>query len=363
MQEEIKVIVDDFIFENPFLIDYMDENPYRFGTFHSKVFVKREYDLLQSVWLAFASRKNKYDLTFKGIEQELNIKVKLSGYLTRAKNNIGIKTLQNFKIYIQKYLKNEILTFHDINKIRIYKEAINQINEYIVDRKLKLSLPVLSSSYGYDSELWEDPQVKAYHIISLLVRDLGFDLVDFNPFDPQIFERGPTSSGNNFQRHHISIVEKMLLTIKRLILTDNRNHNTLNQFSRNQAGINEQQSLIDGMRELIRMKGTVSEKDIIQVFKGKFFGGKLISDRWVKDNKINFNIFLREFNLRKKMLEAGDIEGLIKRISVPAYKRFYQRATEIINAYLLIDGEVDQSRISRLFSSNDVNFLKKYFKI
>ena len=365
LQNLISQTIENFIFSNPYDIFYVNEWPHRFGTHQYKEFLKLEYNTIRSIWLSFVNYKGPLSLkkiSYKQIMKEWNLGVEFTDYLTRGKKGIGIKNIYIIKAKILGYLDAEMASSRDIQKIQVYRDTISQINEYIIQRNLKLAAPRIGRSKAYDS-LFENVEVKAYHVISLLVRDLGFDLLDFNPFDPDIFKRGKTATGNNFQRHHMSLIEKMLLHIKRLILTDNRNHNTLNRFAGTESGIREQQSLIDGMRELIEMEGPINADDIIRVFEGKMFGGKLISERWIQDNNLDFVGFLNEFNIRKQLLMAGDIEGLIKRISEPAYTRFYNKAMNIFESFLLIDGEIEQVRIERLFSQNDIEFIRRYFKI
>ena len=181
---------------------------------------------------------------------------------------------------------------------------------------------------------WSEEHVKGYHIIRLLKRNLGFDLLSFTTLDKESFDRA--NSNNKFQRHHFrnSFFRKLSSYVQDLILTDAKHHVQYEEYSEAQILV-----IMDGFDRMMNMKGSgrdkngnpiITKEDVIRIFKGNEWvllgpdgnSGKDGTQGWFFNEK-GFDQMLTEFNKRKSNLINKGLDQFLIDEYDTVYERFY----------------------------------------
>lgn len=204
----------------------------------------------------------------------------------------------------------------------IYEHAKKLITDYM--KEYEIDRP----------QNWNEEYVKGYHIISLLRRNLGFDLLSFTTLNKDSFVN--TISKNKFIRHHFrnNFFRTLSEYVQDLILTDGNHHRTYEQYSEAQMLV-----IINGFDKMMEMKGTgrdkdgsplITKQDVIDIFKGDEWvllgpdgeGGK-DGDQGSFFTKRGFDRMLNDFNKRKSNLINNGLDQFIIDEYDTVYERFY----------------------------------------
>ncbi|MFW9987640.1 MAG: hypothetical protein ACFFC3_03210 [Candidatus Odinarchaeota archaeon] len=204
----------------------------------------------------------------------------------------------------------------------------------------------------------------AYHVISMLCRDLGFDPLTFQPLNPQLFD-GDRNTGL-FARHHPDIRRKFSVYLQDLFLVDNIQHRHYDS----QISLEDQKTLVKIIQDLIQSDGSGSNKEILakdveKSFKDNFGDPKTV--KYYLDNYWNwqsrdFQDNLEDFNERRKLIKSSQYEEFIRDEYNDAYQRFFNDAMGILNSLTELS-DFKGYRLSRIFSISDIDYLKRVFNI
>ena len=271
-------------------------------------------------------------------------------------------------------------SFGECFSLKTFRKMISTLEGYI--KKDKSATPRSNPKYGFFSRLtlaqrqekyensknviraymkefimeysrnWNQEYVEAFHVIKLLKRNLGFDLLSFTTLDKDSFIK--TNSRNKFQRHHFrnDFFRKLSNYVQDLILTDGNNHRKYEDYSEAQMLV-----IMNGFDEMMTMEGTgrdkdgnpmISKQDVIKIFTETFPGNEWVlygpkgkdglrtggenKDQGWFFSKEGFDGMLRVFNDRKnKLINEGLDRFLIDEYGT-VYERFYlnfPRSTDI----------------------------------
>lgn len=171
---------------------------------------------------------------------------------------------------------------------------------------------------------WDNENLKAYHIMKILKRNLGFDIRSFTTLDKSIFKK---DSRIKFQRHHFrnDFFKKLSNYVQDIILTDSRNHQKYESYSEEEILV-----ILGGFNRMMNIKGTITKADVINIFKGKEWvlngrggnGGEGGKSGWFFSDK-KFDKRLAEFNDRKDLLKNKGLDQFIIDEYDTVYERFY----------------------------------------
>lgn len=330
LKNEVESVINEFIYKNPYEVQYINENPTRgrgrFIKTYNKDFLQPENELISSVWKFFAVYKDNPLLTFNDLMRKDFVKSHLSKILSAGTKNIGKSALKNLGVILVNAYREAISGTHVNNKIqisqeeklRVYENAFNQLFKYAKARKINL-FKTIKADY---ENLFYDPRVVASHNVLLFARQLGFDLLTFTPLDDKIYTIQKLASGYNFalfRRHHTTKNNKMSLFLQELLASDASMHNTYEKI--------DTPSLIRAYNELIMKDGVLTEKDIEEAFTK--YGFKDAYDTFLKTSS-EFGENLRKFNDRKRIFKKDGLEAFfesdqIKKKYPSLYGRFYEK--------------------------------------
>ncbi|MFW9881094.1 MAG: hypothetical protein ACFFG0_49155 [Candidatus Thorarchaeota archaeon] len=269
LKDKVEDVIYNWMFSNPseYSYPYVTDSPYRFGRLQQKSFLRLEYELMQALTHAVSAHKDTETMDFTNVLNELGIaKSTMDDLLTIGSRSAKIRDLIRAKSTIVSYILDGTMTEE---KLQYYDHAINKIDDYLATRHLRLFDEKTISKRGYDKKLWEDDKIKAYHIISLLCRDLGFDPLTFRPLDPLLFDKDPHTG--LFARHHPDVRRKFSVYLQDLLLTD---YSTHRQYDSN-IPLKDQRILMEIIQNLIQNDGTgpnkeITAKDVENVFFSNF---------------------------------------------------------------------------------------------
>jgi len=326
----------------------------------SKSFLRLEYELMQALTHAVSAYNDRDSTPFSVVLDELHISTRsMETLLTSGDFSANVRDLLRAKTTIVSYILDRSMTEQ---KLQYYDRALNKIDEYLATRHLRLFEEKLVSKRGYDKKLWHDDKIMAYHVITLLCRDLGFDPLTFQPLDSQLFDRSPNTG--LFARHHPDIRRKFSVYLQDLLLTNNVDHREYDSH----IPLEDQQTLVRIIQSLIQNDGSgpnkeITAKDVVKTFLNNF--GNPTTAKYYLENywqSGNFQRNLKDFNDRKKMIKSGKYEDFIKDEYNVAYKRFFDDSMGILNSLTsLLDYK--GYRLSRVFSIADIDYLKRVFSI
>lgn len=362
IKDSVENIIYNWMFSNPreYTQAYVSESPYRFGRLQSKSFLKLEYELMQTLTHAVSAYNEKADTDFKKVLTELGISsLTMENLLTRGVQSAIIKDLLRAKTTIVSYILDSSMTEQ---KLQYYDRALAKIDEYLATRYLRLFEEKLVSKKGYNKNLWQDDKVMAYHVISLLCRDLGFDPLTFQPLNPQIFDANPATG--LFARHHPDIRRKFSVYLQDLFLVNNIQHRHYDT----QISLEDQKILVKIIQDLIQNDGSgpnkeITAKDVVKTFLNNF--GNPATAKYYLENywqSGDFQKNLKDFNERKEKIKNGEYEEFIRTKYNDAYRRFFNDAIGILNSLTSLS-DYKGYRLSRVFSIADIHYLRRVFSI
>ena len=341
---------------------YFTETPRRFGRLQPKSFLKLEHELKQSLVHAVSAFTEKDISSIKKLANALKMSLpSLEKLLSQGSTSTSVKDLLRAKTTIVSYILDASMTEE---KLRFYDRALAKIDEYLATRHLRLFEEKIVSKKGYDKSLWHDDRILAYHVISLLCRDLGFDPLTFRPLSPQIFDRN--SATGLFARHHLDTLKKFSVYLQHLLLTDSSTHRTYDSH----IDLEDQKILVKIINDLIQNDGSgpnkeITANDVEKAFLDNFGDPKKVKfylDNYWDWQTPNFQKNLKDFNDRKKLIKNGKYEEFIKNEYNDAYRRFFGDAMGILNSLTELS-DFKGYRLSRVFSIADIDYLKRVFSI
>jgi len=205
IKTDIETYIEAFIFSNPYDIKYISDLHLQ-GT----KFFKPEYNLTFKVWFELSKAK-KQPILLKHAQKLLKYetfgRINRFGEPTKGKvySWIGLMDMQS-----------RLTTLLPSNSYAIIFECIRS---YIELRGLYHALPRV-----YHPSWYTISTVK-FHVIMLIIRDLGLDLLNLEPIEPVSFKKTHRMDSHTYERHHIYINDKMSIDVNRLALVMHENHN------------------------------------------------------------------------------------------------------------------------------------------
>jgi len=362
VKNKVENVIYKWMFSNPsqYTFPYITETPSRYGKIQSKSFLTLEYELMQSLTHAVLAHNDKVFLGFGKVLDELNMPTPyMDSLLHTGEQSATIRDLLRAKSTIVSYILDGSMTEQ---KLHFYDKALEKIDEYIATRHLRLLDDKILSRTGYDKTLWSDDKIIAYHVITLLCRDLGFDPLSFQPLNPQIFD---ANRGTGlFARHHPDILKKYSIYLQDLLLTDYSNHRVYDSY----IPLKDQKILVQIIQDLIKNDGSgpnneITAKDVVNAFLNNF--GDSTKAKYYLENywqSGDFQKNLRDFNERKNLIKSGDYELFIQTKYGDAYFRFFSDAMNILNSLAELS-DYRGYELSRVFSIADIYYLRQVFSI
>jgi hypothetical protein len=201
LKNNIENFIIDFIFSNPFKEKYIND-------FHDigTVYFKPEFDLTFNIWFEISKAKGKPQI-LKHVRKIVSF------------NSLGRLTRGYLYSWdgIMNMLKNSISLVSSKNYTNIFEKSWN----YIEIRGLT---PVLPRNYHPS---WDVESTIKFHVIMLLIRDLGLDILTLEDIPPESFRKVHGMTSITFERHHIYKNNKQSIDVNRLVLVIHNNHHIL----------------------------------------------------------------------------------------------------------------------------------------
>ncbi|MFX1426156.1 MAG: hypothetical protein ACFFBE_06860 [Promethearchaeota archaeon] len=198
---DIENFIIDFIFSNPFDVKYIDDS-FDIGT----SYFKPEFDMTFKIWFEISKVKK--------TPQILKHVRKLVSYDSLGRLTRGY-------IYSWDGIFNMLKKLIQIVPSVVFSEIFVQSWNYIENRNLYIALPKI-----YHKNWYASSTVK-FHVIMLLIRDLGLDILSLEPIDPIAFKNNDIIDPFTYERHHIYINDKFSIDVNRLVLVMRMNHTKL----------------------------------------------------------------------------------------------------------------------------------------
>ena len=102
-----------------------------------------------------------------------------------------------------------------------YSRIFEQVWRYV---ELRCLYPALPRVYHPS---WYTLSTVKFHVIILIIRDLGLDILNLRPIEPESFKNTHKMDSLTYIRHHIYINDKMSIDVNRLALVMHKHHNNL----------------------------------------------------------------------------------------------------------------------------------------
>jgi len=198
IKKKIENFIENFIFANPFDTKYVNDK-HDIGT----KYFKPEYDLTLNVWFELSKSKKK-PLLLKIIQKSLN-------YDSFGRLKKGWR-------YSYDGLMNMVKELDSILPSGAYKRAFEYVLDYIKIRNLHPTQPRI-----YHPS-WYTVSTLKFHIVMLIIRDLGLDILNLEPIEPIAFKKTKIMESYTFERHHIFFNDKLSIDVNRLVLVMHTNH-------------------------------------------------------------------------------------------------------------------------------------------
>jgi hypothetical protein len=369
IKQKVITEIDNWIFSNPYKNElYIKEDVQRLHALHDQYFLEKEYNTINSFWMATALHEDNFDINYLDIADSFDLP-HLRLYCSKG-HFIGVKTAMKMLSILEGWRREEVSKTSlfkrgnpDMLKLRFYDLAIYRIQKYVSDRYLGFEDKSVTEETGYN-KLWYDKYIKATIVILGVIKTGGISPL-FGFLDPQLFD-GDQNTGL-YQPHHIKADEKLIVQSARIMMLSPELHYAFNQLARTAEGVQVQELILEGINKLMNKKGDVTKKDIEGVFGNLEVFNKKVSDWWIQ--RPNFEDELETWNRGRELLRKGDIEGFLhfifdytkggKTVN-PLINRFLQYAQKTIGSFMLLE---DFTEFSYLFSEKDQEFLRKYFFI
>lgn len=207
VKTDVENFIEEFIFSNPFDVRYIGDK-FSSGTRHLKL----EYDLTFKVWFELSKAKNK-PLLLKHVQKIL--KYETFGRINRF-GEFGKGNVYSW-VGLMGMLK-ELTRLLPSNS---YSRTFDHVWNYIELRDLSPSPP------GDYHPQWYNPNMIRFHVIILIIRDLGLDLLNLKPIKPEAFKKTNRIETITYERHHLFKNDKMSIDVNRLVLVMRKYHHDL----------------------------------------------------------------------------------------------------------------------------------------
>lgn len=196
--------IEQFIFSNPYKSKYIND-VYDMGA----LYFKPEYNLTLDVWIELSKGRNE-SLLIKVARRELEY----SSYGRFDK--FGLKGRGNVYSWdgIIKITK-KLTKLLPQNKVY---DLVPKFKQYINIRNLH---PIHPRIYHRS---WNTKSTVKFHIMMLILRDLGLEIVNLEPIEPIAFKKTNVMEIYTYERHHIFPNDKQSIDVNRLVLTMHKNH-------------------------------------------------------------------------------------------------------------------------------------------
>jgi len=198
IKKDIEIFIEKFIFANPFDVKYISDKRDT-GT----RFFKPEYDLTLNIWHEL-SLTEKRPILLKDVKKILK-------YDSFGRLNRGYR-------YSYDGLMNMLKELIVLLPSEVYNRAFEHVSDYVRIRKLYPTQP-----RNYHSSWYTASTVK-FHIIMLIIRDLGLDILNLEPIEPKAFKKTKLMESYTYERHHVFIYDKFSIDVNRLALVMHTNH-------------------------------------------------------------------------------------------------------------------------------------------
>lgn len=325
LKRNARNLINEFVFRNPYLgRHYIHEAPRRGVRVFPKEFypnfLKPEYILIQSVWMAFYAHENNPELSFANIEDLLHIAPQFTSKLSSGDVQFSVNTLRTLISKFNEFIIAESSKDPLSQKLAIYRMALNDITDYARIREISF---IKSKNPSWYDRQWFNDAVRGYHIATLLGRNLGFDILTFKTLDDTIFQVGLDENGNTYARHYFrdDPNRKASLYAEDLIITDLFTH-TYYEYHLTEVDI---LVILDGFETMMSTKGSGPNEEItISDLEGIFGGNEWVLDKWQESPRFLDN--LKEFNDRRSFYQNQGPEAFIQEYYEIAHARFFEHA-------------------------------------
>ncbi len=201
IKRDIERYIEDFIFSNPFNSKYVNDK-HDIGT----KYFKPEYDLTLNLWFVLSKTK------------------KTPILLKHAQKMLKFDTFGKFRRgweYSWDGIMNMLKELVKLLPSEEYSKAFEKAWKYVEIRNLYPALPRV-----YHSSWYTKNTIK-YHVLMLIIRDLGLDILNLDRIKPEAFNKTQFMDSYTFERHHIYINDKYSIDVNRLVLVMHMYHNDL----------------------------------------------------------------------------------------------------------------------------------------
>lgn len=204
LKKNLDSYIEQFIFSNPYKSKYINDI-YDMGT----VYFKPEYNLTLDVWIELSKGRSK-TLLIKVARRELEY----SSYGRLDK--FGLKGRGNVYSWYGIIKMTKQLT--KLLPQNIVYDLVPKFKHYINIRNLH---PIYPRIYHRS---WYTKSTVKFHIIMLILRDLGLEIINLEPINPIAFKKTDIMEIYTYERHHIFPNDKLSIDVNRLVLTMHKNH-------------------------------------------------------------------------------------------------------------------------------------------
>ncbi|MFX0165471.1 MAG: hypothetical protein ACFE9V_09145 [Candidatus Hodarchaeota archaeon] len=198
LKKEIEKFIIDFIFSNPFDVKYIDDS----SDIGSKYF-RPEFDLTLEIWFEISKAKKEPQIL---------------KHIRRLVSYESLGRLARGYIYSWEGIKNMLEEIENLVPRAVYNTILIKSCHYIKIRGL-----VPASPRDYHPS-WNVESTIKFHVIMLLIRDLGLDILSLEPIPASSFKKIHGMTSITFERHHIFKNDKKSIDVNRLVLVIHRNH-------------------------------------------------------------------------------------------------------------------------------------------
>ncbi|MEE9378507.1 MAG: hypothetical protein V3V33_10785 [Candidatus Lokiarchaeia archaeon] len=192
LKQTIESKLIEFIFHNKYKVKHIDDS-HPSGT----DYFRPEFELTLEISIIVSLAKKKFN-EIKKVRRFL--KFEGFGYLTKVRQHSWESLLM--------ILNN----LRDLIPVHLYRKAFETVWKYIETRDIQ---PILPSEYHPN---WDDEDMKKFHIIITLIRDLGLGILNLEPLPTESFKKLSYNEWFTFIRHHIYLNDKYSIDVNRIVL-------------------------------------------------------------------------------------------------------------------------------------------------
>lgn len=321
-QSEIEMIIKDFVFTSKYKNNYIANSMMRGDETFDKNNLSLEYEMILSLWQLVAFYQEDLSITFQQIKDFYDFGSDLTEYLVRGIVNIG----GNLRKFYEKTIYIINTTSLSDKRLNIYNNTLDNILEYSKVRGVRLTE---SAKYQAYSVFFKKP-IMSFHVISLLLQNLGFDILHFKPLDDNIFLNG------NFIRHHfrysdfiIDINSQQLKSslLYDIILTSRYFHGSYRIFEGSIKGEMNIEKILTGFKILLQSNENINEWIIKKTFAE--LDALWVYYKWKNQGLLNFSRNIEILNKRVMFFKRYNHEQFINKFFENAFARFFDTYKDV----------------------------------